>query len=1061
MSEELKARSYTKNGDKFGDSYELYIIGATTMSELKKYKIIPNIDYGDFNRKKPDGLLVDRRNKSNIRVIAVIEYKNTSDFDTEAKKNKAFRQCNDYCQVLGASFGIITDTKEHYYINPHVKKELANDEYIDEYGNRRWYSFILNEDGYNLSHNLIQDLSNTTELEKNLAIFSRVLTEISSTNSTLIAEKKLNPKNLAKNVWQSIWLASGENPDLCLSTFVEIFIFRYLSDLKILDKNANGVVVNFEAVKNSGKEVCLKYYFENVRKHIKDLFPASTYDGTSIINGFILNPAIKEHNFLFYNILDDFSEFLTNEDGEEIKLVNIDPEFKSRLYEDFLKRSISQKNWGQFFTPRNVIKAIIEVSGIEKLDANARVSDPACGVGGFLLEPLLTKITNSFSVKNNALDSKLVFEGADRDPKVIIMAKANMLIYLSEILRDNPTLTHSFAAKINDIFKSHHTSILGSLSKTGKDKYDLIMTNPPYVTKGITNYKDAINNDGSLKDYYNEMGMGVECFFIEKIVNELKPLGKAFIIIPDGLLNRVHDSKIRKFIKKNCIIEGIISLPIGAFYSTQKKTYILAITKKSDSEQQQVSKVFGYIATSIGESLDVYRTPTPENDLKDFVRQYKYFQLDKTLFEPLSINCKVFPIEKFDPETNWCIDRWWEKEAKIELKIEEEINILDVEEYHMQVERVNKEVKKLTEELSGIDTAITSLKPETQDFRLNQIFDIRQGDSFYTLKRIKENGWEGTIPVYSSNTKNNGILAWIQEDKIKDKDKFYDYSLTWAIDGMAGQLFLRNENNKANLKETQYLFTLNNHCGILTLKEKIEFYYYMFLNNKNCNEYKTLFIDQLKRVYNESVGTEVAMETKRVIVKFLNEISIMCNPIDEDLTEFLGKRIAENLSSADGNLLLKQDDVLTKEAIDSLKDENISFVVIHPLNISETDDLLTLWNDIERHLLGINESTSVIFNKELLKLVKSDFSSRIDIDLGYIMKNIQPVFFQKTRAYGNKKLGTNQIIDIEVAIPIKKDLTFDLVTMEKISKEQDKLLRIKNEIKEKYGELNDMEVVVN
>ena len=116
----------------------------------------------------------------------------------------------------------------------------------------------------------------------------------------------------------------------------------------------------------------------------------------------------------------------------------------------------------------------------------------------------------------------------------------------------------------------------------------------------------------------------------------------------------------------------------------------------------------------------------------------------------------------------------------------------------MQVERINKEVKKLTEELSGIDTAITSLKPETQDFRLNQIFDIRQGDSFYTLKRIKENVWEGTIPVYSSNTKNNGILAWIQEDKIKDKDKFYDYSLTWAIDGMAGQLFLRNENNKAN-----------------------------------------------------------------------------------------------------------------------------------------------------------------------------------------------------------------------------------------------------------------------
>lgn len=58
------------------------------------------------------------------------------------------------------------------------------------------------------------------------------------------------------------------------------------------------------------------------------------------------------------------------------------------------------------------------------------------------------------------------------------------------------------------------------------------------------------------------------------------------------------------------------------------------------------------------------------------------------------------------------------------------------------------------------------------------------------------------------------------------------------------------------------------------------------------------------------------------------------------------------------------------------------------------------------------------------------------------------------------KIGTGQIIDIEIAVPIDANENFDLLTMEKISKEQDKLLNIKNEIIMKYSELGEMEVVI-
>ena len=45
---------------------------------------------------------------------------------------------------------------------------------------------------------------------------------------------------------------------------------------------------------------------------------------------------------------------------------------------------------GDNFLPRNVTDSIIEISGIENLDDGSKICDPACGVGGFILEPMRT-----------------------------------------------------------------------------------------------------------------------------------------------------------------------------------------------------------------------------------------------------------------------------------------------------------------------------------------------------------------------------------------------------------------------------------------------------------------------------------------------------------------------------------------------------------------------------------------------------------------------------------------------------------------------------------------------
>jgi len=673
MSEELIRKNLTKNGKKMG-LYEFYPIGDTNLKTLRKYEIVPNIDYGKNELKKPDALLVDRRDKTNIHVIVAIEYKKPSEFNTVQKKEKAIKQCYEYyCNPLKSKIGIVTDKDEWFWFNPQLK-------------DKNW-DYILNEDDYPIQIPFtFESKADENEL---LKLISKILDSINDENSVLIKEETQNPSNLADRVWQSIWLASGENPDICLATFVEIFIFKYLSDLGILTINVSGARVDFGEVKNKDSN-SLKYYFEYVRPHIKNMFPPDKKDNTSIINGIVLNPEIEEHNIIFHNILNEFDKFGT--------LKNIDPSFKSRLYERFLKKSISQKNWGQYFTPRNIIKAIVQMSEIEKLPKGSKIYDPACGVGGFILEPILTKRRGDFYIdKNGDLKNKLNYIGHDRDLKTIILGKANMLIHLSELLRENPAITSQFANLFNSTFHSLHKSVLGSLNSINLDYYDLTMTNPPYVTSGSSTQKDVIKENGRLKNFYKINAIGVEGLFIEKIIRELKPDRDAFIVIPDGILNRLNDKKLRKFIKDKCIINGIISLPINSFYTSTKKTYVLAITKKANI-LPQIGPVFTYLVSNIGETLDAKRFEC-ENDLPQMVKLYKYFLIDRKNFKTDDPKCKIQSISKFDPSEHWSVDRWWSEEEKIALGLKEEQIVLTIDEFQEQLQDFKTELQDIIDKI--------------------------------------------------------------------------------------------------------------------------------------------------------------------------------------------------------------------------------------------------------------------------------------------------------------------------------------------------------------------------
>lgn len=711
VSEELKSKDLDKHGLKVGN-YEYYNIGSTTLKQLKKAKIIPDKNYKGYELRKPDALLVDRRNKSKIKILCIVEYKDIKHFKTKNDKKLAIEEGNDLCQILNSNVGVATDTNSFIWFNPH--QENKKNQYQDRTTKAtRSYTIIKDEDGNDfIKPFLIDQKNHEVEITKLNSItrktfenLEHIIESISSKNSQLTKEEIIDPTILATQIWQDVWSVTGKDPEKCLSTFVELFIFKYLSDLNILIKDVKGNKINFKDIFSLESNESFKNYTDNVRPYLRELFPPNPKDGTTIINGTVLNPDVAEHSIVFHKILKKFNDF-----GEMKK---IDPSFKSKVFEAFMKESISTKNWGRYFTPRSVVDAVIEISDIDKLDEGAQICDPACGVGGFILEPIRVKKNGLhfyYQIEGNKVKSKYKFYGFDKgfekeEQLIIILAKANMLIFLSELLRKNLNLSKEFADLFNSTFFLLTDSILGTLSKTESDKYDLIMTNPPYVTSGSSNYKDAIKNDSKLEDFYKINAMGVEGLFLEWIIRSLKPSKKAFVIIPDGILQRTNDEKIRAFLKDECILDAIISLPSKTFYNNQKKTYILGITKKSEKSEserrshKQTEPVFTYLISDIGESLDVNRFPIPENDLNEMTSLFNQFKGSKNSFDTDNKRCQIKPIEEFDPAYHWLVDRWWSKDVKVELKIEEVDTIMTVDEFKESVVDLEEKLHRIKNQL--------------------------------------------------------------------------------------------------------------------------------------------------------------------------------------------------------------------------------------------------------------------------------------------------------------------------------------------------------------------------
>lgn len=288
---------------------------------------------------------------------------------------------------------------------------------------------------------------------------------------------------------------------------------------------------------------------------------------------------------------------------ESVNLGETDLDSKGRAFETFMG-SFFRGNFGQYFTPREIVKFIVDVLPIEH---DSKVLDTSCGSGGFLLYAL-NKVRNKatelypnylkdirqhdrwFKYWHDFAEKNLY--GIEISEQISRAAKMNMIIHddghTNVITSDGLVSDETIVAKTNNQGFKYGT-------------FDFIITNPPFgstVRQSEQAYLKTYQLGKKEEDWLavatlpqnTRDGQSTEVLFIEQDYKFLKEGGYLAIVLPDGILTNSSLQYVRTQIEDWFRIVAVVSMPQTAFMANGAgvKSSVLFLKKWTKKESEQL-----------------------------------------------------------------------------------------------------------------------------------------------------------------------------------------------------------------------------------------------------------------------------------------------------------------------------------------------------------------------------------------------------------------------------------------------------------------------------------------
>lgn len=312
-------------------------------------------------------------------------------------------------------------------------------------------------------------------------------------------------------------------------------------------------------------------------------------------------------------------------------LLNTKIDIKGKAYEEIVGANL-RGDRGEFFTPRNVMKMVVEMIN-PKIDE--KVLDSSCGTGGFLvtamthvIDQLEKQFSETLGIKREEWDPDTVWAfrnkiaemaasnyfGFDINPDLVKATKMNMVMNndgSGNILQANSLLPpHEWSEEFRaGLAKALHIDKNSLRNYNSIGYFDVIVTNPPFGSKIPIKDKNILEQFALAHIWENDKKTGTwkmtdrlqssvppEILFIERCTQFLVPGGRMGIVLPDSILGSPGLGYIREWMIRNHRIVASIDLHADTFQPRNGTQTSVLILQKKTQEQKDAEEKSGTMA---------------------------------------------------------------------------------------------------------------------------------------------------------------------------------------------------------------------------------------------------------------------------------------------------------------------------------------------------------------------------------------------------------------------------------------------------------------------------------